>query len=68
MLSIFLSTKHLQEIKLYFLQKISLELFRVYEKEREEGLWFNLFMTLKRSKVKSLLQKEKNKGGGSNVW
>lgn len=68
MLSIFLSTKHLQEIKLYFLQKISLELFRVYEKEREEGLWFNFFMTLKKSKVKSPLQKEKNKGGGSNVW
>ena len=44
MLSIFLSTKHLQEIKLYFLQKISLELFRVYEKEREVGLWFNFFI------------------------
>lgn len=67
MLSIFLSTKHLQEIKLYFLQKISLEQFRVYEKERDIGLWFSFFMTLKRSKVKSPFQKEKNKGGGSNV-
>lgn len=67
MLSIFLSTKHLQEIKLYFLQKISLELFKVYEKEREVRLWFNFLYDLEMEHAKSPLQKKKKKSGGSNV-
>lgn len=61
MLSIFLSTKHLQEIKLYFLQKISLELFKVYEKEREVRLWFNFLYDLEMEHAKSPLQKKKKK-------